>query len=82
MLSHHQGDAYLHPEVTHQLLGKIHKAQGIWFFYFFIFFATSVCKTSMLKGWEQAAGKLVLVVVKFSIGYNLIKGVTVEEDEM
>lgn len=36
----------------------------------------------MLKGWEQAAGKLVLVVVKFSIGYNLIKGVTVEEDEI
>lgn len=35
----------------------------------------------MLKGCEQEVGKLLLAVVKFSTGFNLIKDVTVEEEE-
>lgn len=66
VLSLHQGAAYLHPKVAHQLLGKINKAEGIWVLFCF-FFAISVCKTSMLKGWEQVTDMLVLVVVKFTL---------------
>lgn len=36
----------------------------------------------MLKGCEQEAGKLLLAIVKFSIGFNLIEDVTVEEESI
>lgn len=44
-------------------------------------FAISICKTAVLKGGEEEAGKVPLAVVGLSIGFNLIQDVTVEEEE-
>lgn len=68
-LSLHQGDSYTYPKVTHQLPGKSNKALGL-------VFAISTCKIAVLKGVKKKAGKVLLAIVGFSIGFNLIQDVT------